>query len=58
MSGQLAGKVAVVTGATSGIGLAIARRFSREVATVFVTGRRQAQAEEVAAEIGFQAVGV
>ena len=58
MSGQLAGKVAVVTGATSGIGLAIARRFSREGATVFVTGRRQAQAEEVAAEIGFQAVGV
>ena len=38
---QLSGKVAVVTGGTAGIGLAIAKRFVAEGADVFVTGRRQ-----------------
>jgi len=38
---KLNGKVAVITGATSGIGLAIARRFVAEGAFVFITGRRQ-----------------
>jgi NAD(P)-dependent dehydrogenase (short-subunit alcohol dehydrogenase family) len=58
MSGLLDGKVAVVTGGTSGIGLAIARRFVAEGALVFITGRRQAQIDEAAAELGPQAVGV
>jgi NAD(P)-dependent dehydrogenase (short-subunit alcohol dehydrogenase family) len=40
MLGRLAGKVAVVTGSTSGIGLATAKRFASEGARVFVTGRR------------------
>lgn len=58
MSGLLDGKVAVVTGGTSGIGLAIARRFVAEGAQVFVTGRRQAQIDAAAAELGPQAVAV
>ncbi|WP_410676121.1 SDR family NAD(P)-dependent oxidoreductase [Amycolatopsis sp. cmx-4-68] len=58
MSGLLDGKVAVVTGGTSGIGLAIARRFVAEGALVFMTGRRHAQIDAAAAELGPQAVGV
>ena len=58
MSGLLDDKVAVVTGGTSGIGLAIARRFIAEGALVFITGRRQAQLDAAAAELGPQAVGV
>jgi NAD(P)-dependent dehydrogenase (short-subunit alcohol dehydrogenase family) len=52
MGQRLAEKVAVVTGGTSGIGLAIARRFADEGARVFVTGRRQDQLDAVAADIG------
>ena len=58
MSGLLDGKVAVVTGGTSGIGLAIARRFVAEGALVFITGRRQAQIDAATAKLGPQAVGV
>lgn len=58
MSGLLDGKVAVVTGGTSGIGLAITRRFVAEGALVFITGRRQAQIDAAAAELGPQTVGV
>ncbi len=58
MSGLLENKVAVVTGGTSGIGLAIARRFIAESALVFITGRRQAPIDAAAAEHGPQAVGV
>ncbi len=39
-TGRLEGQVAVVTGGSSGIGLATARRFVEEGARVFVTGRR------------------
>lgn len=58
MGSVLAGKVAVVTGATSGIGLAIAHRFVDEGARVFITGRRQAQIDAAAAELGSNAVAV
>jgi NAD(P)-dependent dehydrogenase (short-subunit alcohol dehydrogenase family) len=58
MTGLLDGKVAVVTGGTSGIGLAIARRFIAEGAQVFVTGRRQARIDAAAAELGPRAVAV
>lgn len=51
---KLEGKTALVTGGSSGIGLAIARRFAAEGAHVFITGRRQAQLDEAVAAIGAQ----
>ncbi|OIP87581.1 MAG: short-chain dehydrogenase [Rhodobacterales bacterium CG2_30_65_12] len=48
----LHGKIAVVTGASKGIGLGIARAFAREGANVVVTARTQAAIEAVAAQIG------
>ena len=52
MSGKLEGKVAVVTGANSGIGLGIAKRFAAEGAHVFITGRRQTELDAAVQEIG------
>ncbi len=49
---QLAGKTAVISGGTAGIGLAIARRFVAEGAHVVVFGRREAQLDEAARLIG------
>jgi len=54
----LEGKVAVVTGANSGIGLEIARAYRAEGARVFAVGRRQAQLDEVEAELGPEVTGV
>jgi NAD(P)-dependent dehydrogenase (short-subunit alcohol dehydrogenase family) len=54
----LAGKTAVITGGSSGIGLATARRFIDEGATVFITGRKPAELETAAAELGPAAVPV
>jgi NAD(P)-dependent dehydrogenase (short-subunit alcohol dehydrogenase family) len=48
----LEGKVAVISGATTGIGLAIAQRFVAEGAYVFIFGRRQGQLDEAARLIG------
>ena len=49
--GRLQDKVAVVTGSTSGIGACIARRFAAEGAKVVVSGRREAEGEQVVADI-------
>jgi NADP-dependent 3-hydroxy acid dehydrogenase YdfG len=46
--GALDGKVAVITGASSGIGLATAERFVCEGAYVFITGRRQSELDRAA----------
>jgi NAD(P)-dependent dehydrogenase (short-subunit alcohol dehydrogenase family) len=50
--GKLDGKIAVITGGTSGIGRAAARRFVAEGAYVFVTGRRVSELDAVARELG------
>jgi NAD(P)-dependent dehydrogenase (short-subunit alcohol dehydrogenase family) len=52
MSGKLEGKVAVISGGTSGIGLAIAQRFVKEGAHVLIFGRRQAALDEAVQLIG------
>ncbi len=49
---KLNGKVAVITGGSSGIGLATARRFVEEGAYVFITGRRQSELEKAKAYFG------
>jgi len=56
--GSLEGKVAVVTGANSGIGLATAKRFARAGARLFMTSRRQAELDDAVREVGGNARGV
>ena len=55
---KLSGKVAVVTGGSSGIGLAVAQRFAREGAEVFITGRREGELDKAVALIGERAHAV
>ena len=55
---RLDGKIALITGGNSGIGLATAKRFVAEGAYVFVTGRRKAELETAVKEIGDNAEGV
>lgn len=49
---KLDGKIAVITGGSTGIGLATAKRFVAEGAHVFITGRRPAELDKAKAEIG------
>ena len=56
--GKLDGKVAVITGATSGMALAGAKLFAKEGAHVFITGRRQDSLDDAVAQIGGNVTGV
>ena len=55
---KLEGKVAVITGGSSGIGLATAQRFVEEGAYVFITGRRQSELDAAVKQIGKNITGV
>ena len=57
-TGKLLGKVAVISGGTTGIGLAAAKLFVREGAYVFITGRRQKELDEAVTAIGRNVTGV
>ncbi len=55
---RLEGKVVIITGGTSGIGLAAAQRFVDEGAHVFITGRRQGEIDAAVRRIGKGITGV
>jgi NAD(P)-dependent dehydrogenase (short-subunit alcohol dehydrogenase family) len=57
-SKKLSGKIALVTGGSSGLGLATAKRFVAEGAHVFITGRRQPELDAAAKEIGSNVTAV
>jgi NAD(P)-dependent dehydrogenase (short-subunit alcohol dehydrogenase family) len=56
--GKLRGRVAVITGGTTGIGLASAKLFVQEGAYVFITGRRQKELDEAVRAIGSNVTGI
>jgi NAD(P)-dependent dehydrogenase (short-subunit alcohol dehydrogenase family) len=55
---RLEGKIAVITGGNSGIGLATAQRFVQEGAYIFITGRRQSEVDNAVNSIGRNVIGV
>ena len=58
MTSKLAGKVALVTGGSAGIGLGIAKHLAQEGARVFITGRRQSELDKAIAAIGGSAAAM
>jgi NAD(P)-dependent dehydrogenase (short-subunit alcohol dehydrogenase family) len=55
---RLDGKIAVITGGSSGLGLATAQRFVAEGAHVFITGRRESELNAAVKQIGKNVTGV
>src|ERR1700745_969773 len=55
---RLEGKIAVITGGSSGIGLATAKHFVKEGAYVFITGRRHSELHKAPSEIGSNVTAV
>ena len=55
---RLDGKIAVITGGNSGMGLATAQRFVQEGAYVFITGRRQNELDRAVKQIGKNVAGI
>ena len=58
MENKPKGKIAVITGGNSGIGLATAKRFVSYGAYVFITGRRQSELDLAVSEIGKNVTGI
>lgn len=58
MSERFKGKIALITGGSSGIGLATAKRFVEEGAYVFITGRRQVELDDAVKQIGRAVTGI
>ena len=58
MAGKLEGKIALVTGGSSGIGLATAQEFVKEGEYVYITGRRQSELDKAVKTIGKQVTAV
>ena len=56
--GKLEGKIALITGGNGGIGFATAKRFVKEGAYVFITGRREPELAAAVREIGRNVAGV
>jgi NAD(P)-dependent dehydrogenase (short-subunit alcohol dehydrogenase family) len=56
--GKLTGKVALIAGGNSGIGLATAKRFVQEGAQVFISGRTQSKLNEAVKQVGSNVTGV
>jgi len=56
--GKLDGKIALITGGNSGIGLSTAAEFVKEGAFVFITGRRQVELDEAVKKIGKNVIGI